>query len=59
MHTQHTMKFYMENHQMNQFGHPHQENDMAHDHAHGPSMFNNLDLSTTTHQKVAPFTHAK
>jgi hypothetical protein len=53
------MKFYMENHQMNQFGHPHQENDMAHDHAHGPSMFNNLDLSTTTHQKVAPFTHAK
>jgi hypothetical protein len=44
---------------MNQFGHPHQENDMAHNYTHGPSMSNYLDLPTTTHQKVAPFTHAK
>jgi hypothetical protein len=44
---------------MGQFDNLHWENDMAHNYTCGPSMSNYVDLPTTPHQKVAPFTHAK
>jgi len=44
---------------MDQFGHPHWENDMVHNSTHSPSMFDHLDLPTTTILKVKPFAHVK
>jgi hypothetical protein len=41
------------------FGHLHWEDDMVHNCAHGPSMFDHLDLPTTTFQKVKPSTNVE